>query len=527
MDLNLEYGACQSDCKGSSSDKAYHILVSGDLSKGFSYYLEKIFAGPRYFGYYSDNDFTYGTFLFPLFKRLQGNFSFRSLQDNLSRDPARFSANSERSWNLGLTCASSNSKAITPSLSYEDYVSKDVINPLNYNFATKRLRLGLSKSLGKFNIQTYYDYGSLNDFVLRTTQPMDRLSVYCNFNPSTSQTISMYLLNGYDSFYLRSPRTKTVGLSTSMNLRRNLNMNVALDRYESPQNSYQNRLSTNINYSLPNGTYFNAQGQFINSGTGAASSGTDTMGAGSSAAGAGSGNSSFFITYNVPVGIPVEKKRDIGSIRGMVYNGDKPGKTPIVNAIIMANNVCAVTNGRGEFLFPSLKPGDYYITVDKASVGIKKVVNEKMPLIVTVTGGASKTLSLPVVTSCTISGRVVQYAPGEGLQKEKQEKGEMGNPPLSDKGGLACVLMSISDGKGEIRQFTDNEGAFYFENLRPGTWKLSIVEDYMPELSTTERESYQAELKPGERQEIVVKVIPRKRVIKIIDKGEVKTEKKK
>ena len=92
--VEAEYGLCSSNNGPGlkvSLDKAYRIRADGMLGSKVNYSLEKIYAGPRYYGYYNDNDYFYGILNFPLSKQLGSYLSYRTYQNNLSldREPRR------------------------------------------------------------------------------------------------------------------------------------------------------------------------------------------------------------------------------------------------------------------------------------------------------------------------------------------------------------------------------------------------------------------------------------------------------
>jgi hypothetical protein len=100
---------------------------------------------------------------------------------------------------------------------------------------------------------------------------------------------------------------------------------------------------------------------------------------------------------------------ELDMLKGRVYDGEKEGKPPIPNAILTIGEATAVTDKKGEFIFPSLKPGAYFLKIEKGSIGLNRVTTEKLPVMVEIKGGEAAQVEIAVVTSCRLSGRVVVF----------------------------------------------------------------------------------------------------------------------
>jgi len=239
---------------------------------------------------------------------------------------------------------------------------------------------------------------------------------------------------------------------------------------------------------------------------------------------------SFYLTYSVPLKIPVGKKKSVGALRGRVYDEEKPTEPPISKVILATQGATAITNNKGEFIFPSLQPGIYFLRVDKSSIGLNRVTCEKLPITVEVKGGETAEIEIGVVTSCRISGRVAIFAPvsdrklGDRDTSSAEElflvgSGEEQN--LEDGIGLANTLVEITNQDEVLRQPTDPKGRFSFDDIRPGEWRVKVYDYGLPPHHYLEEDEFQIQLKPGEKKEVTVRVLPRLRPIQIIDEGQI------
>jgi len=161
---------------------------------------------------------------------------------------------------------------------------------------------------------------------------------------------------------------------------------------------------------------------------------------------------SLFLSYTIPLNIPVSRKKSVAVLKGKVYDAEKPARPRLANAILTAVGQTAVADQRGEFIFPSLKPGEYYLAVDKASIGLNRVTSEKLPLI-SVAGGKATEIDLGIVTSCKVSGEIILFSP----QKEFVDKDQFDLQDLKAVGGLADILVAISRKNEVLRQFSDEQ----------------------------------------------------------------------
>ena len=72
-----------------------------------------------------------------------------------------------------------------------------------------------------------------------------------------------------------------------------------------------------------------------------------------------------------------------------------------------------------------------------------------------------------------------------------------------------------------LRRLTDRRGRFIFEDVRPGKWTLKVYEAGLPEYHYLEQNTFTFELKPGGKEEVLVRVLPKVRRIEIIEEGEI------
>jgi len=513
--LDLEYSFNDSERKKKEfNDDAYRVALKGQFPNQAWYSLEKIHAGPKYFGYYNDADYTTGTITIPIYQKLRGNFSYRSLKDNLDLDPAKSTANKETSYRAGVSYPFSSGTNI--SLDYEDFHRGDRLLPIDYNFNEKVLMLGLGQTFQRVSLQAFIERGELQNRLLGKTDNLERYSLYVYFRPSDRQTYSLYTKIGHERYSATFERSNSVGISANWNIKKNLiiNINYNENNCDTEKGQKQDNFFSTISYILPNKHFLTFRSYWSKS-------------KGSKE------ESSFLLSFTIPLSIPVSKKKSIGMLKGRVYDREKEGKPPIPNAILTIGDATAVTDKKGEFIFPSLKPGNYFLKIEKSSIGLNRVTTEKLPVMVEVKGGETTQIEIAVVTSCRISGRVVVFTSNNNGKNNTHNNGNgKANTNNNDKnnlkevGGLSNILVEVANGKEKLRELTDEKGRFSFKEVRPGNWTVKVYEDNLPVHHYLETEEIQLGLMPGEEKEITVRVLPRIRTIQIIEEGEIKQEKR-
>lgn len=90
--------------------------------------------------------------------------------------------------------------------------------------------------------------------------------------------------------------------------------------------------------------------------------------------------------------------------------------------------------------------------------------------------------------------------------------------------GLSNVSIQLHKGEETIHRITDQKGCFSFEDLRPGIWILKVSKDSLPPFHYPEQATLKLELKPGAREKVRVKILPRLRPLRLIDEGEIDVE---
>ncbi|MDI6795026.1 MAG: hypothetical protein QME81_19515, partial [bacterium] len=172
-----------------------------------------------------------------------------------------------------------------------------------------------------------------------------------------------------------------------------------------------------------------------------------------------------------------------------------------------------------------------------ARIGLNRIAVQPTPIKITVESGRETFIEIGITQSAALSGQVMVYGfedkdtnnfLGEKSVDKRVNYYVRGNThsslnhdetKLVKACGLAGILVELTNGSGIKRRLTNGEGRFEFEELRPGIWTLKIYNHNLPEYYYLEKDTFEFELTPGQEKEALVKVLPKKRLIHIIEEG--------
>ena len=515
--LGLEYGHSFSNGSEKSRDYAHRFTLDGNLSDKLWYTLENTYAGPEYSGYYSDVLYSNGTVAFPIYEKLRGNLSYRIYNNNLDLNVDKPVATREYSCRGVLSYAAGSSTNL--SLDYEALQRRDELSPAKYDYMEYIWRMGAGRRFRNLAFQTYYERAYFeNRLGADYKKTLHKYSLYAHFNPSNRQSYSVFTRIGHNSFTGNPIWTQNVGLTASLRLKNYLNLNISYQRnsYDSETLKSQDYLFTTLDFILPNSHSISLKARWFNI--------DDDY----------KEELSFFAAYEIPLSLPGCRKKSIGVLKGHVFDSDMPGEAcPMSGVIVSTNGLSAITDQSGEFIFPSLNPGQYTLRFSQNTIGIDRVTTTPQPILIEVQGGRTSEQNVGVSTASIIYGTVELYRltvqeyrdyiiDGQNntiflagsLESRRIQPAE---GDLTASGVLEHVLVEISDGKEILRQYTDEKGKFAFEMLRPVIWQMKIYEKNLPDHHVLERSKFQIELTSGAQEEVTVKVVPKLRSVRMID----------
>jgi len=511
MKIGLEYAEGERK-KGDQKleGSAYRAEVSGSLGEA-RYSFTKTHVEPDFYGYYNDSDYMASSFTFPITGRLRGFIAYNGYETNLDLRPDKGSTSTKETlFQSGVNY--SLSKGWYTQFAYDNFSRKNRLWPFDYDIQEKAYRFSVGKSAGNFNYRLEARYADQYDRIRGISASPWNYSFYASYIPSRDLFLTLYGGFGDDSAIEGSRLLSdqdNLGFSFCWQATKKLSLSGWYTKYNfDSKKPESDQYSFSLKYMMTDESYWNFEvrrydweyGEYIE---------TD-----------------YVLSYSIPIGIPVGKKKSLGAVSGRIFDAQAGETVPISGAVITLNGSKAAADASGRFSFTT-PPGTYLLNIDRASIGLGRTATAKLPVKVDVEPSKTTFVELHIVGSANLKGRLVlvtdeSEAPvGTG---ELAVIGALGRKPDAYSQGLKGVLIEISRDDETMRTLTDDEGKFAFLAIRPGAWKFKVYDYNLPAYHYVETPEMDIVLPPGGEQEIVVKVLPRKRQIKILEEGVIKSK---
>lgn len=511
LDLDLEY-AVSTGGTGTSA-QAHRVQAQGQLFDDVTYSIERVQAGNAFFGYYHGTETALAAMTFPIYGPLRGKASFNqdardAYADTFIDRPlpaaAVSSASRQTTYRPGLQLRVSTRTDL--SLEYQTIERHALLLTGWQDSVEHSARVGIGRNQGGFSVQTFAEFGTADKSGPGATvgrDAVERYSTYLSYRPTPRQSYSIFGTRGSSTTLDRIERSQTLGASAQWNLSKRLSagLNYARNAYDSRTAHVQDTATGTVSYTMANRNVVALQARWVKDSS-TRQSGT-----------------SMTVGYTIPFGLPVSKKKNGGVLRGRVFEVEGDTSRPMARVIVTANGITAVTDRKGEFVFPSLRPGLYQVNIEQSSLGVDRVTLEPVPVTVEVRKGGMVELAIGVVRASRVRAKVALFGfAGRALMSDG--RGASGDT-FELLGGLAAGLVELTNGEQVLRQVTDRDGEVFFDNLRPGKWTLRVYENNLPEHHAIETPEIKIEVEPGQSREALIRILPKRRPIRFIDEGKI------
>lgn len=210
-------------------------------------------------------------------------------------------------------------------------------------------------------------------------------------------------------------------------------------------------------------------------------------------------NRDFFFSakYLYQFGIRLEPKPPKGAVYGQIQR--KNGQSP-AGIIVLLNGKRAITDEEGRFQFRSVQPGKYPLILDPSSLALHEILADNEVQMVEVLPEVNQLVRLELIQSGSILG---------GIQfQEDQSKAQLIS--LQTVGNL---MLEVSNEHQIRRTFTDDNGQYKFGDIKPGKWKVKVLQPDLGRHLKIRQTEFTIDVKEGEAVDLPIIIQKKKRNI--------------
>ncbi len=205
--------------------------------------------------------------------------------------------------------------------------------------------------------------------------------------------------------------------------------------------------------------------------------------------------------YTYTFDLPVSKKRNQGKLNGFVFNQDS---TRLDEVRFRINGTKALSDENGSFVFSKLAVGTYYLTLERASLGVNQISSVAMPMKVRVTEqDPFPTVNVKIVEAGNITGNIKYPRISNSLVEKSSEK-------------IRPVYIEINNGSERKIQQCDSLGNFSFRYLRPGKWKVRLIESTLDDNFIYTKTKIDVDVESGETKKLQFKARRKQKQLRMI-----------
>jgi hypothetical protein len=208
-------------------------------------------------------------------------------------------------------------------------------------------------------------------------------------------------------------------------------------------------------------------------------------------------------TYNVNLGIPMVRTMALGSLEGQLVNG---GVNSVDNVVLMLDGQLVTTSEDGSFTFNNVRPGLHQLYLDRATIGVRDVPNQKLPIEVEIFAEKTTYDSITMTKSARVTGNI-KLLKVKTTQSAKQE--------LS----LPSIIVEATMGTESFLTRADRNGNFMFGSLRPGKWRIRMVPTYWKDDFIIKTPYLELDLEAGQDDKVEMTISPKVRQVKFFNSG--------
>ncbi len=493
VEIELEYAVEAAR----ANRRAYRGRVRGTHGEA-RYFLEAIRAGEDYSGCYSDEAHTTASVSLPVVDGLRLNANYHDRLENSDGDEdeeesAWQSVVHQEAHSVGLKTSSSS--GLRAAFDYRDVQRDGRAGETRFDYVTRTMTFALEGVRGRFSVGGSLEFGMLRDRLEHTGSGVDRYSVHLQLKPDRRWRISGHFQSALTASPDPTGKGFVAGVDAELSAITDLTLAAGVQRRgNTVEGTGDDRVTARAVYALSSGHSVTGEVRWTRYGP------------------EREPTSDFTLAYEIPIGLPVARKQSAGRLSGRVFDEEDPLRPGVEDVVLVLDGATAVTDERGEYVFPSLEPGDHYLTIDAASIGLHRVSTTCLPKRITIAGGEDHECDLGVARSCRLKGRVMIDDSSDDLS------GDLGSAGVE---ALPALFVEARRDAEILRQLTDDRGEFRFGGLRPGRWVLTIGSDGLSRFQKLAQDTFTVDIPPSAEECIDATVVPCKLAVPILERLDV------
>lgn len=193
----------------------------------------------------------------------------------------------------------------------------------------------------------------------------------------------------------------------------------------------------------------------------------------------------YQMSFSQHFGVPVSRNTSLGAFAGILTEETEDGVRPVENVVMLMNNLAAVTDKNGRFVFADVPPGTYTVDLDRRQREKGWLSDPELPATVVVKGARLAVLDVKLEPGFMFSGEIVINEEHMAVSQNAVSTLESLIAPdllgfRKIAGGLQGVMLEVRK-EGKVRQVTTNSsGGFIFYGLEAGEWKFRVNRNTLP-----------------------------------------------
>jgi hypothetical protein len=229
------------------------------------------------------------------------------------------------------------------------------------------------------------------------------------------------------------------------------------------------------------------------------------------ARGVNGSSNAVYLEYRRDLRVPLKPVHETGRATGRVTN---EAGAPIAGALVRIGARAAITDRDGKVRFSGLDPALHRVFVEAQGKYAGSMITGD--LTVDLRNDDEEPVEFSIVA--TRGGHV------NASVRLLSRRGTVGtaSAELSDAGGVSGMIVQLIGARDTVYQMSDAAGRADFGNVAPGTYTIAVRAADAPDQTKFEHERIEIIVAAGTETTTEIRIVPRERVIRMIDAGSVK-----